>query len=162
MPFADQARPTKPCAETRPPGVRGTSSACTAHRPDLLDFFVSDDHNVIREATQPPGTGIPNRQHTSTEMLLPDGLRGSAEFLLGVHMSSGEMPMRYTDDLDRLPDGRMSRREFLTSGGVKAASLAASGLIPPAGNPLMPGSSRPATERPATQPRHGDQPDQPS
>ena len=40
--------------------------------------------------------------------------------------------MKYGDDLDRVPSAELSRRQFLTAGGQRAARLAA-GVFLPAG-----------------------------
>jgi hypothetical protein len=45
--------------------------------------------------------------------------------------------MKYGDELDRIPTAGVSRREFLTAGGHRAARLAAGVLLPGAGKRLV-------------------------
>jgi hypothetical protein len=46
--------------------------------------------------------------------------------------------MKYGDELDRLPTSGLSRRQFLTAGGSRAARLAAGVLLPGGGHPVDP------------------------
>lgn len=50
--------------------------------------------------------------------------------------------MKYSDELDRIPpaDG-LSRRQFLTAGGHRAARLAAGAIVPGAGKRLLDAST---------------------
>jgi hypothetical protein len=49
--------------------------------------------------------------------------------------------MKYGDELDRIPTTDLSRRQFLTAGGHRAAQLAAGVLLPGSGRRVIDAST---------------------